>query len=74
MFQVMKKYQLRTPSMEQLQNCYFVQYGEQLPLSQYMALYDNWEAACPKSLPTHAEPAAADPSTGVSHNTAGRRT
>lgn len=77
MFQVIKKYQLTNPSMEQLQNCYFFQYSEQLPLTQYMALYDNVEAgASPKSLPTKAEPAAAtaDPNAGTSQKSAGRQT
>ncbi|XP_023257114.1 uncharacterized protein LOC111651359 [Seriola lalandi dorsalis] len=67
--EVIKKYQLRTPSMEQLQTCYLDQFGEPLPLSQYMSLYNNWEASCLKTPPTPAEPAA-DRNTGVSQTTA----
>uniref|UniRef100_A0A3B4U8I9 Wu:fj29h11 n=1 Tax=Seriola dumerili TaxID=41447 RepID=A0A3B4U8I9_SERDU len=58
MLQVIKKYQLRTPSMEQLQACYLDQFGERLPLSQYMSLYDNLGASCLKTPPTMVEPAA----------------
>uniref|UniRef100_UPI0037E884B3 uncharacterized protein n=1 Tax=Semicossyphus pulcher TaxID=241346 RepID=UPI0037E884B3 len=60
--QVMKRYQLTVPSMEQLQTNYFQHFSEQLPLSQYMSLYDSWEASCPETLPS--EPAA-QPHTGV---------
>ncbi|XP_039991364.1 protein NO VEIN isoform X3 [Xiphias gladius] len=64
--EVMKKYQLSAPSMEQLQTFYFQQFGEQLPFAQYMSLYDRWEASCIKS---QAEPTA-DPNTVVLKTTA----
>uniref|UniRef100_A0A3Q3K307 HTH OST-type domain-containing protein n=1 Tax=Monopterus albus TaxID=43700 RepID=A0A3Q3K307_MONAL len=57
MFQVMKKHQLTAPSMEQLQNFYFQEYDEQLPLAQYMSMYDSWEASHLQK-PTQSEPAA----------------
>ncbi|XP_072230072.1 uncharacterized protein [Leuresthes tenuis] len=53
--EVLKRYQLTAPSMDQLQTCYFRLFREQFPLSQYMSLYDNWEA---KKLPDQSEPAA----------------
>ncbi|XP_070783607.1 uncharacterized protein [Enoplosus armatus] len=56
--EVMKKYQLSAPSMDQLKTCYFQQYGEQLPLAQYMSLYDSWEASGTRKLPTQSEPTA----------------
>lgn len=71
-FQVMKKYQLSAPSMDQLQTCYFQVFGEQLPLKQYMSLYDNWEAGA-KKLPTQSEPAT-DPKTVALRTTAGTLT
>ncbi|XP_026207843.1 uncharacterized protein wu:fj29h11 isoform X2 [Anabas testudineus] len=55
---VMKKYQLTAPSMDQLQNCYLQQFGEELPLTQYFSLYDNWEASSSKKLSSHSEPTA----------------
>lgn len=70
MFQVMKKYQLTAPSMDQLQARYLLQYNEQLPITQYISLYDSWEA---KKLPTQSEPTA-DPGTVVVQTTAGRQT
>uniref|UniRef100_A0A3Q3NAZ7 Protein NO VEIN-like n=1 Tax=Mastacembelus armatus TaxID=205130 RepID=A0A3Q3NAZ7_9TELE len=51
-FQVMKKYQLAVPSMHELEIYYFQEFGEQLPLAQYMSLYDSWEASCSKKLPS----------------------
>ncbi|XP_062298890.1 uncharacterized protein wu:fj29h11 isoform X1 [Scomber scombrus] len=41
--EVMKKYQLISPSMDQLKTCYFRLFAEELPIAQYMSLYDNWE-------------------------------
>ncbi|XP_045924345.1 protein NO VEIN [Micropterus dolomieu] len=70
--EVMKKYQLSAPSMDQLQTCYFQMFGEQLPLKQYMSLYDNWEAGA-KKLPTQSEPAT-DPKTVALQTTAGPST
>nr|XP_020442679.1 uncharacterized protein LOC109952134 isoform X2 [Monopterus albus] len=55
--EVMKKHQLTAPSMEQLQNFYFQEYDEQLPLAQYMSMYDSWEASHLQK-PTQSEPAA----------------
>ncbi|XP_047465584.1 protein NO VEIN isoform X3 [Mugil cephalus] len=52
---VMKMNQLTNPSMDQLQTCYFQRYGKQLPLTQYMSLYDNWQA---KKMPADSEPTA----------------
>ncbi|XP_026170473.1 protein NO VEIN isoform X2 [Mastacembelus armatus] len=34
------------------------EFGEQLPLAQYMSLYDSWEASCSKKLPAHSAPVA----------------
>ncbi|XP_044034429.1 protein NO VEIN isoform X2 [Siniperca chuatsi] len=67
--EVMKNYKLSAPSMDQLQTCYFQQFGEQLPLTQYMSLYDSWEASGPKKMPTQSEPTA-DPKTVVLQTTA----
>ncbi|XP_040922726.1 protein NO VEIN isoform X2 [Toxotes jaculatrix] len=67
--EVMKKYQLSAPSMDQLQTFYFREFGEQLPLEQYMSLYDSWEASYPKNQPAQAGPTA-DPSTVVLQTTA----
>ncbi|MEQ2179488.1 hypothetical protein GOODEAATRI_025470, partial [Goodea atripinnis] len=53
--EVIKTYQLATPTMEQLQTCYSRKFDEPFPLRQYMSLYDNWEA---KKLPAQAESAA----------------
>ncbi len=69
----MKNYQLSAPSMDQLQTCYFQQFGEQLPLTQYMSLYDSWQASAPKKLPTQSEPTA-DPKTVGLQTTAGTQT
>ncbi|KAF1374253.1 hypothetical protein PFLUV_G00248000 [Perca fluviatilis] len=66
--EVIKKYQLRAPSMEELQTCYFKRFNEELPITQYMSLYDNWEASCPKKLPSQSEPTA-DPNTVVLQTT-----
>ncbi|XP_032358201.1 protein NO VEIN isoform X1 [Etheostoma spectabile] len=60
--EVIKKYQLSAPSMDELKTCYFRRFNEQLPITQYMSLYDSWEASCSKKLPTQSEPTA-DPST-----------
>ncbi|XP_034717175.1 protein NO VEIN isoform X2 [Etheostoma cragini] len=60
--EVIKKYQLSAPSMDELKTCYFQRFKEQLPITQYMSLYDSWEASCPKKLPTQSEPTA-DPNT-----------
>ncbi|XP_076616737.1 uncharacterized protein LOC143339417 isoform X1 [Chaetodon auriga] len=62
--EVITKYQLSAPSMHQLQTCYAQQFGEQLPLAQYMSLYDNWKASNPKTLPTQPE-TTEDPKTVV---------
>ncbi|XP_059180709.1 uncharacterized protein wu:fj29h11 [Centropristis striata] len=51
--EVLDKNKLTAPSMDQLQTCYFQQFGEQLPIQQYMSLYDSWEAK-----KTPPEPAA----------------
>lgn len=59
--------------MQQLQTCYAEQFGEQLPLAQYMSLYDNWKASNPKTLPTQPE-STEDPKTVVLEATAGRQT
>ncbi|XP_056285066.1 uncharacterized protein wu:fj29h11 isoform X2 [Pseudoliparis swirei] len=67
--EVINKYQLSAPSMDQLQTCYSQQFDEQLPLSQYMSLYDSCEASWPKKLHTHSEPTA-DPKTAVLQTTA----
>ncbi|CAG5911609.1 unnamed protein product [Menidia menidia] len=42
--EVLRKYQLTAPSMDQLQACYYGLFGEQFPVAQYMSLYDNLEA------------------------------
>ncbi|KAM7382188.1 hypothetical protein PAMA_012854 [Pampus argenteus] len=60
--EVMRKYQLTSPSMDQLKTCYFRQFDEELPLEQYMSLYDNWEASGPMKLSIQFEPTA-DPTT-----------
>uniref|UniRef100_A0A3Q3H2C9 Wu:fj29h11 n=1 Tax=Labrus bergylta TaxID=56723 RepID=A0A3Q3H2C9_9LABR len=65
-FQVMKKYQLIVPSMEQLQKCYLQMFGENLPLTQYISLYDSWEASCPETPPLQPTP---DPQTKGVWNT-----
>ncbi|XP_041818606.1 protein NO VEIN isoform X2 [Chelmon rostratus] len=67
--EVISKYQLSAPSMQQLQTCYAEQFGEQLPLAQYMSLYDNWKASNPKTLPTQPE-STEDPKTVVLEATA----
>ena len=54
-FQVIAKYRLSAPSMDQLQKYYLEQFGEQLPLTQYMSLYDTWEASNHKRPPTLSE-------------------
>lgn len=56
--------------MDQLQTCYAQHFGEQLPLAQYMSLYDSWQASSSKRLPTQPEPTA-DPPTVVLETTAG---
>ncbi|KAM4524399.1 uncharacterized protein PAE49_000724 isoform 2-T3 [Odontesthes bonariensis] len=66
--EVLKRYQLTAPSMDQLQTCYFRLFSEQFPLNQYMSLYDNWEA---KKLPDQSEPAAT-PRTNVWQTTEAR--
>ncbi|XP_069563541.1 uncharacterized protein [Brachyistius frenatus] len=52
---VITTHQLTAPSMDQLQTCYLQQFGQQLPLKQYMSLYDSWES---KTLPAQPEPTA----------------
>ncbi|KAK2885132.1 uncharacterized protein wu:fj29h11 isoform X1 [Channa argus] len=68
--EVMNKYQLSAPSMDQLQTCYAYHFGETFPLTEYMSLYDSWEA---KKLPSHSEPAA-HPNTSVPQTTAAAQT
>ncbi|XP_029383980.1 uncharacterized protein LOC115060244 isoform X2 [Echeneis naucrates] len=63
---VIKKYQLGTPSMEQLQAYYLNQFGEQLPLLQYMSLYNNLSASI---LTTQAQQTA-EPDVAVLQTTA----
>ncbi|XP_074518878.1 uncharacterized protein LOC141784855 isoform X2 [Halichoeres trimaculatus] len=55
--QVMKQYQLSSPSMEQLQTCYLQMFGQPLPYTQYLSLYSSWEASCPHTLPSKPAPA-----------------
>lgn len=45
MLQVINKFNLTTPSMDQLKYYYFCHFGKELPLKQYMSLYDNWQAS-----------------------------
>ncbi|XP_035467715.2 protein NO VEIN isoform X3 [Scophthalmus maximus] len=66
--EVMEKYQLTAPSMEQLHTFYFRQFKEELPLEQYMSLYDSWESSGSKNLPTKAE-STAGPSTDILQTT-----
>ncbi|XP_031146992.1 protein NO VEIN isoform X1 [Sander lucioperca] len=66
--EVIKKYQLSAPSLDELQTCYLQRFNEQLPITQYMSLYDSWEASCPKKLHTQSEPTA-DPNTVVLQTT-----
>ncbi|XP_041829730.1 protein NO VEIN isoform X2 [Melanotaenia boesemani] len=54
--EVMKTHKLASPSMSQLQTGYSQLFGEQLPLVQYMSLYDSWETQKPQPQP---EPVAA---------------
>ncbi|KAM8729268.1 uncharacterized protein AB9X84_026582 isoform 1-T2 [Acanthopagrus schlegelii] len=67
--EVIAKYRLSTPSMDQLQNYYLKQFGEQLPLTQYMSLYDTWEASNHKRPPTLSE-TMTDSETAVVETTA----
>lgn len=60
-FQVTRTFQLTAPSMEQLQGCYSQKFGEQLPLGQYMSLYDSWEAKKPPAQAKPAKPAGPKP-------------
>ncbi|XP_060951191.1 uncharacterized protein wu:fj29h11 [Limanda limanda] len=53
--EVMKNYQLSAPTIDQLQTLYFRQFGEGLPLAQYMSLYDNWQASDSKNLLSQEE-------------------
>lgn len=64
--QVLRTNQLTATSMDQLKTCYFQQYGEELPFSQYLSLYDCWEA---NKQPTQPEPTA-EPSTSAWQTTA----
>ncbi|XP_029953318.1 protein NO VEIN isoform X2 [Salarias fasciatus] len=57
--QVMKKHQVAAPSMDQLQQLYRQQFGEQFPMQQYMSLYDSVEARKPPAQPELAAAAAA---------------
>ncbi|XP_061564141.1 uncharacterized protein wu:fj29h11 isoform X2 [Cololabis saira] len=52
--EVTKKYQLNAPSMDQLQACYSLHFGEPFPLVQYMSLYDNMEVKKPPLQPESA--------------------
>ncbi|XP_053269146.1 uncharacterized protein wu:fj29h11 [Pleuronectes platessa] len=67
--EVMKNYQLSAPTIDQLQTCYFRQFGEGLPLEQYMSLYDNWQASDSKNL-LFQEQATASPNPAVLPTTA----
>ncbi|XP_074476701.1 uncharacterized protein LOC141758850 isoform X3 [Sebastes fasciatus] len=67
--EVLNKYQLSAPSMDQLQSCYLQQFDEELPITQYMSLYDSWEASCPQKVSTQPEPTA-DPKTVALQTTA----
>lgn len=69
-FQVIAKYRLSAPSMDQLQNYYLEHFGEQLPITQYMSLYDRWEASNHKKTPTQSE-TRTDSETAVVETTAG---
>ncbi|XP_031729731.1 protein NO VEIN isoform X1 [Anarrhichthys ocellatus] len=67
--EVINKYQLRAPSMDHLQTCYFQLFDAQLPITQYMSLYDSLEASCSKKLPSQSEPTT-DPEAVVLQSTA----
>ncbi|XP_071400261.1 uncharacterized protein [Centroberyx affinis] len=67
--EVIKKNPFIAGSMEQLQTCYFQDYGEELPLEQYMSLYDNWEASRPGKPQTVSEPTP-NPWNGLSQKAA----
>ncbi|XP_073345224.1 uncharacterized protein [Pagrus major] len=67
--EVIAKYRLSAPSMDQLQKCYLEQFSEQLPLTQYMSLYDSWEASNQKKPPTQSE-TTTDSKTAVVETTA----
>lgn len=66
------KFQLAASSMEQLKIYYFQHFGEQLPLTQYMSLYDNWQASSHKMAPAQPEKSA-EPSSAVLNIPAGSR-
>ncbi|KAM3591779.1 uncharacterized protein V6R79_007248 [Siganus canaliculatus] len=66
--EVMTKYQLKAPTMDQLQTSYTQHFGEQLPFTQYMSLYDSWEASGQKTSNTQPD-ASAHPHTAVLDST-----
>ncbi|XP_034083344.1 protein NO VEIN isoform X4 [Gymnodraco acuticeps] len=63
--EVMSKYQLTAPSMDQLQTGYFQDYGEQLPFTLYMSLYDSRLASGTGNVPSQSEPIAEPKTTAV---------
>nr|XP_019938379.1 PREDICTED: uncharacterized protein LOC109626689 [Paralichthys olivaceus] len=67
--EVTRKYQLSAQTIEQLKTFYLRQFGEELPLAQYMSLYDSWQASGSKNLFSQDE-AAASPNTVVLQTTA----
>ncbi|XP_035522155.1 protein NO VEIN isoform X1 [Morone saxatilis] len=66
--EVIKKYQLTAPSMDQLQTCYIQHFGEQFPLAQYMSLYDSLGASNVKTQPTQSEPTAESETTAAAQD------
>ncbi|XP_034425939.1 protein NO VEIN isoform X1 [Hippoglossus hippoglossus] len=67
--EVIKNYQLTAPTIDQLQTVYFRQFGERLPLAQYMSLYDSCQASDSKNLSSQ-EAATASPNPVVLPTTA----
>lgn len=60
--EVMTKYQLNAPPINELQTFYLKHFGEELPFAQYLSLYDKWKASLTNPPPSSPK-ATADPKT-----------
>lgn len=66
--QVLKKYKLTSPSIDQLRSHYFQHFVEELPFEQYLSLYHSWAASHSRS------PSAAGSHTPVTPTSPNRMT
>ncbi|XP_061912312.1 uncharacterized protein wu:fj29h11 [Entelurus aequoreus] len=67
--EVVKKFKLTEPSMDQLEVCYFTHFDEKLPFELYISTYDSLQLSWQKNLPT-PQPVQTQASTAAAAPTA----